>query len=292
MELGKIAGVSLRVHPTFFLMLLLYGVLGLAAQAILVFSLVIGHELAHLLVARAYGFRVLGLEIFPLGGVAYCEGHFEGRKVEESLMALAGPAFNLLLLFIAQDLRWQGWWTGTWAEDFVRYNFWLATFNLIPVLPLDGGRVLRALLSSGFGFVRVTRALAWAGKWLGIGLAVYVFSAWARNGLQESLLFFLLLAGFFWLAGNKEISAAHVTFLQQLTHKKEELVRKGLMRSRWVTVHEETPLVRIVEEFSPDSYALISLTSREFTLDKTLTETEVLEGMLREGIHHPVGRLR
>lgn len=291
MELLKIQGVSLRIHPTFLLVLLLYGVLGLAAQALLVFALVVAHELAHLMTARAYGYKVVGLELFPFGGAAYCDDLFEGRKLEESVVALAGPAFNVVLLFAAQALRWHGIWAGELADDFVRYNVWLAAFNLIPVLPLDGGRVVRALCVEGFGFVRTTKFLAWAGKWLGVLFALYGILLWGRGKFSEGPLTFIILGGFFWVAGSKEISSAHITFLRQLTRKKEELLKKGLMRSRWLTVQKNTPLVRIVEEFTPDRYAMVSLTNEEMGQDKILTETDVVEGMLREGIRFPVGKL-
>ncbi|HBW35475.1 M50 family metallopeptidase [Desulfosporosinus sp. BICA1-9] len=291
MELVKLFGVSIRIHPTFLLVLLLYGVLGLAAQALLVFALVLGHELAHLLTAKAYGFKVVGLELFPFGGAAYCDDLFEGRKLEESIMALAGPAFNIVLLFAAQVLRWNGFWTGEFSDDFVRYNFWLGAFNLIPVLPLDGGRVVRALFVGGFGFVRTTKFLAWAGKWLGVIFALYGIILGVQGKFTEGPLFFLILGGFFWLAGSKEISTAHITFLRQLTRKKEELMKKGLMRNICVTVQSNTPLVRIVEEFTPDRYAMVSLTNGKMGMDKILTETDIVEGMLREGIHFPVGKL-
>ena len=291
MELMKISGVSLRIHPTFLMALVVYGVLGLAAQALLVFGLVFCHELAHLLTARAYGFRVVGLELFPFGGAAYCDDLFEGRKFEESIIALAGPAFNVVLLFGAQALRWQGVWTGELADDFVRFNFWLAAFNLIPVLPLDGGRVMRALLAESFGFVQTTKLLAWSGKWLGVLLALYGILLWSKGKFIEGPLTLIILGGFFWLAGSKEISSAHITFLRQLTRKKEDLLKKGLMRSFWVTVHKDTSLVRIVEEFTPDRYAMISLANEALGLGKILTETEVVEGMLREGIRFPVGKL-
>jgi len=291
MELIKISGVSLRIHPTFLVVLVIYGVLGLAAQALLVFGLVFCHELAHLLTARAYGFRVVGLELFPFGGAAYCDDLFEGRKFEESIMALAGPALNVVLLFGAQALRWQGIWTGELAEDFVRFNFWLAAFNLIPVLPLDGGRVARAFFAENFGFVKTTKFLAWAGKWLGVLLALYGIILWGGGKFAEGPLTFLILGGFFWLAGSKEIASAHIIFLRQLTRKKEDLLKKGLMRSHWVTVYKDTPLVRIVEEFTPDRYAMISLANNEMGLGKILTETDVVEGMLREGIRFPVGKL-
>lgn len=206
-------------------------------------------------------------------------------------MALAGPALNIVLLFGAQALRWQGLWTGELAEDFVRFNFWLAAFNLIPVLPLDGGRVARALFVENFGFVKTTKFLAWAGKWLGVLIALYGVILWGQDKFTEGALTYLILGGFFWYAGSQEISSAHITFLKQLTRKKEDLLKKGKMRSRWVTVHKDTPLVRIVEEFTPDCYAMISLPNEAMGMGKILTETDVVEGMFREGIRFPVGKL-
>lgn len=291
MELGKVAGISIRVHPAFILVFALYTVLGLAAQALLVFALILAHETAHLLTARAYGFKVIGLELFPFGGAAYIDDAFEGRKIEESIMALAGPALNGILLFLAQALRWQGWWMNEWAEEFVRINFWLAIFNLLPVLPLDGGRVLRAFICDTFGFVRTTKFLARAGQFIGIFIALLGIIFWGQGKFTEGSLFFLILGAFFWFAGKKEISVARITFLRQLTQKKAELLRKGLMRSKIIMARNDTPVIRIVEELTPDRYALISLATEEFSLAKTLTETEVLEGMLREGIYCPVGKL-
>lgn len=291
MEVLRVRGLSIKVHPTFLLVLLAYGALGLITQALLIFTLVIGHELAHLLTAKAYGFRVIGLEIFPFGGAAYCDDLFEGRKMEESIMALAGPVFNFVLLFAAQALRWQGYWTGSSGEDFVRINFWLAAFNLVPVLPLDGGRIARALFSDTFGFVRTTKALARSGQAFGILLAILGLTLAGKGNSMEGMITLLLLAGFFWISGNKEISSARITFLRQLTRKKEELLNKGLMKSKVLTVYRETPLVRIVEELTPDRYALIHLPGKEFQAERTLTETQVVEGMLQYGIHYPVGKL-
>lgn len=291
MEIVQIRGLSIKVHPTFFIILAAYGALGLITQALLIFTLVIGHELAHLLTAKAYGFRVIGLEIYPFGGTAYCEDLFEGRKIEESMMALAGPVFNLTLLFAAQALRWEGIWMGPASENFVRYNLWLAVFNLLPVLPLDGGRVMRALFSDIFGFVTTTKVLARGGQLLGILLAVWGVTLIGSGNAMDGTLSLFILTGFFWLSGKKEIGAARITFLRQITRKKQELLEKGLMKSKLITATADTPLIRIVEELTPDRYALINLPGDDFALKKTLTETQIVEGMLRNGIHHQVGKL-
>lgn len=291
MEIARVRGLSIKVHPTFLIVLIAYGALGLVTQALLIFTLVIGHELAHLLTAKAYGFRVIGLEIFPFGGTAYCEDLFEGRKIEESMMALAGPIFNLTLLFAAQALRWEGIWTGPASENFVRYNLWLAAFNLIPVLPLDGGRVVRALFSDMFGFVATTKVLARGGQLLGVLLAVWGVSLMGNGNAMDGVLSLFILTGFFWLSGKKEIAAARITFLRQVTRKKQELLEKGLMKSKLITVTADTPLIRIVEELTPDRYTLINLPGDDFAIKKTWTETQIVEGMLRNGIHHQVGKL-
>ena len=291
MQLVKISGVSIRIHPTFLVVLILYGFLGLAAQAFLVFGLVFCHELAHLMTTRAYGFKIVGLELYPFGGAAKSDDLFEGRKFEESMIALAGTFLNIVLLFVGQVLRWKGLWTGELADDFVRFNFWLAAFNLIPVLPLDGGRVVRAFFAASFGYVKTTKFLAWSGKWLGLLIALYGIVLWGQGNFTEGALTYIILGGFFWIAGDKEVKYAHITFLRQLTRKKEDLLKKGLMRSFWFTVQGETHLVRIVEQFTPDRYGMISVTNPTMGLDKILTETEVVEGMFREGIHFPVGKL-
>jgi stage IV sporulation protein FB len=291
LEIGKVAGVSIKIHPGFLLLLGTYALFGLLPEAVLAFSLVIGHEIAHLSVAKAYGFRVHSLELFPFGGAVTCNDIFEGRKVEESMMALAGPFFNIILLFLGQVLRWQGIWTGILAEDFVRFNFLLAVFNLLPVLPLDGGRIARAIFADVYGFVKTTKALAWAGKIVGLIFSVIGIVLLTLMGLSGENLVLTAFGGFFWVAGNKEIAAARLTFLRQLTKKKEELVRKGLMRSKLITVCRDISLIRVIEELTPDSYAIIVLPDQQFRVAGSLTETEILEGMFREGIEYTVGKL-
>ncbi|NLO98072.1 MAG: peptidase M50, partial [Peptococcaceae bacterium] len=100
--------MKIRIHPTFIALLLLCALGGLLTRALLVFGLVILHEIIHVLVAKGFGVRLRSIELYPYGGTAVFEDGFEGRKVDESLIAFAGPAFNFLLFIIFQYLRWQG----------------------------------------------------------------------------------------------------------------------------------------------------------------------------------------
>ncbi|MDD4346787.1 MAG: CBS domain-containing protein, partial [Desulfitobacteriaceae bacterium] len=135
-------------------------------------------------------------------------------------------------------------------------------------------------------------ALEWAGKIVGLFFILAGVILIKITGLNGNNLVLLAFGGFFWIAGNNEISAARLTFLRQLTRKKEELVRRGLMRSKLITVYQDTPLIRVIEKLTPDSYALIILPDQNFKVAGSLTETEILEGMFREGIDYTVGKLK
>lgn len=147
----------LGIHPG--LLVGAVGVVGLALSVGL-------HELGHALAARRYGIGTQDITLYPFGGVASIERMPEDPD-QELVIALAGPAVNFVLAAIG------GWvWLGTSSTlvmAFVVTNLVMGVFNLIPAFPMDGGRVLRALLTKWMGFipasrlsVRIGRVFAWA----------------------------------------------------------------------------------------------------------------------------------
>jgi len=287
----QIRGMKIRIHPTFIGLLVLCSLCGLLTRAFLVFGLVILHELVHMLAAKGFGIKVNSIELYPYGGTAVLEDSFEGKKLEESVIAFAGPAFNFSLLFIIQYLRWEGILEGQWSLELVKINFWLGCFNLIPVLPLDGGRIVRALLSGHFGFVKTTKFLAAAGKGLGGIFVILGFVLQAFQFIVFEPAVFIVLGVFFWLGSTKELKNARIVFLKQLCRKKEMLLRRGLMSSYCITVSQDTPVSRIVHEFTTDRYCLVSVLGRKDKLEHTLSETEVIQGMLEKGLKIRIGEL-
>lgn len=182
----EIGGISFKVHPSFLVLMLICAILGMAAKVLLIFILVLLHDTMHILAAKGYGIKVQGVILYPYGGTAVMENTFEGRKLEEAVIALAGPALNIALFIAGQALRMNGIFEGRWALEFVQINLWLGLFNLIPVLPLDGGRMVRAFLADRFGFVRISKGLAYMGKVLG---GVMIFMGFY---LQARFFYFLI----------------------------------------------------------------------------------------------------
>jgi Zn-dependent protease len=218
-RLGNAFGIGIYLHWTFFLLLALvfFGNLdagetaAVSALAMIgaVFACVVLHELGHALMARYYGIPTRDITLYPIGGVARLERMSE-RPWEEFWIALAGPAVNvaiaivlaLVLGFLGSDVFYRSPFQSPQLSNFLAHllgaNVILVLFNLIPAFPMDGGRVLRALLASWLGRVRATRIAAA----LGVAMAFVFFAI----GLFDHTPMLMLIALFVYFAGQQELA--------------------------------------------------------------------------------------
>ena len=184
LNIGSVAGTAMRIHVTFLLFLAwIFGVSYFAGgpQAawnallfmVLLFLCVLLHEFGHIFAARAFGVATPEVILLPIGGVARLE-RIPERPSEEFLIAIAGPAVNvaiaaLLVLVGGANLAPDHLvaiesMNASLVDRLAEVNVFLAVFNLIPAFPMDGGRVLRALLATRFGYVRATEIAAAIGQ--------------------------------------------------------------------------------------------------------------------------------
>ncbi len=218
-HLVRVAGIDIRVHATFSLILAFgalqgastHGAPGAAFGVLLMlflFGSVVLHELGHALVARAFGVPVREIVLLPIGGVSKMEKNPE-KPAHELLIAVAGPAVNVAiavaLYAAAGTARLRGLdarglvaggplepSAGTLLLWLLAANVSLAVFNMIPAFPLDGGRVLRAVLASFLGPKRATRTAAAVGQLLAVGLGVF---AVLTGQILLALVAFFIFAG-------------------------------------------------------------------------------------------------
>ncbi len=145
MTLFFIGETEIRINLSFVFCIVVW-VLGKNLVALFVLALVVLlHELAHAFAARLLQKRTKSIELFPFGASAQIEG-IEDFASQEIIIALAGPMFSLLCGFVCTELIKTV--PIPFAEEFIKYSYAVATFNFIPAYPLDGGRVLKCLLSS------------------------------------------------------------------------------------------------------------------------------------------------
>jgi len=196
-RLGTILGFPVELNLSFLLLLALvllaFGGLPGVFLVLLVFGSVLLHELGHAVVARKLGVHVAGIELSFFGGAAKMV-QLPRTATHELLIAAAGPAVSLVLGGLGLGLAtithsWLFAWLG-WT------NLIIAAFNLIPALPMDGGRILRAALTRKMDFVSATDAAVMVARVVAIGFAVV---ALAGGPLQ-----LLILAPYLWMMGTQE----------------------------------------------------------------------------------------
>ena len=190
LNIGSVAGTTVRIHVTFLLFLAwIFGVQYISGgpQAawssllfiVLLFLCVLLHEFGHIFTARAFGVRTPDVILLPIGGVARLE-RIPEKPSEEFLIAIAGPAVNVVIASLlvllaganlsADHLAALESADVSMIDRLAAVNLFLAVFNLIPAFPMDGGRVLRALLASRLGYVRATEIAATIGQWVAFAL--------------------------------------------------------------------------------------------------------------------------
>src|SRR6266702_3158044 len=169
----RIAGIQLRIHITFLSLIgwLALGSAGAVVFVLLLFLCVVLHEFGHALAAKGYGNNTPDITLLPIGGVARLERIPEEPK-QELVIAAAGPAVTAIIalsLFVVIASRGgTGFGASVQSGDLVvnlfKINVWLLLFNLIPAFPMDGGRVLRALLATRLSYARATQVAATVGQ--------------------------------------------------------------------------------------------------------------------------------
>ncbi len=216
-KIGRVAGIPIYVHWTFLILLGWILFAGLSAGktvpdamievgfVLSIFGCVVLHELGHALVAKRFGVQTSDITLLPIGGVARLQ-RIPDRPVEELLVAVAGPLVNVVIvaLLYAIGIRFQVVATdqevllkGGFLGRLMLVNVFLVAFNILPAFPMDGGRVLRALLAMTMDYGRATRIAAGVGQLMAL--------LFAFVGLQYNPLL-ILIALFVWIGAQAEAS--------------------------------------------------------------------------------------
>lgn len=249
--LFKLFGIEVRVHWSFVL-ILAYGAFAYSSGAanaligalygilviLLLFVCVTLHEFGHALVAKYYKVNVPHITLLPIGGVASLE-RMPDKPLQEFLIAIAGPLVNFVIavLLFPLLLLLRGFQTGSLTynnvSEFINQiqspgvvnllvylvvtNLALGIFNLLPAFPMDGGRILRALLAMAIAYVDATRIAVFVGR-----IMAALFALW---GILNGNIFLLLIAFFIYVGGGSEREAVesravlrNIVAEQALTH--------------------------------------------------------------------------
>lgn len=288
--LGRVLGTEIRLHLTFLLLLawigVAHGMQGGTAAALdgvlyiaLIFTCVLLHEFGHVIAARRYGIATPDITLLPIGGIARLE-RIPEKPSEELVVALAGPAVNIAITALLLLLL--GGWPPIEAmagiEDpgqsmlarLLWVNVVLAGFNLLlPAFPMDGGRVLRALLSYRLDRARATDIAAWIGQVLAFGLGFL--------GLVGGAPLLVFVALFVWLGAGAE---SHAVRLRELSRG---MVAADAMMTRFETLPISATIGDAVEVLIRTAQTDVPVVGRAGRLRGVLTRSDLIRALREAG---------
>lgn len=293
-KLGEFRGIAVYVHATF---LILIGFVILnhwsASQSLAktvegvgfilaLFSCVVLHEFGHALMAARYGIQTRDITLLPIGGLARLE-RMPDEPLQELWVALAGPAVNVV---IATAIF--GWLTitaafapleqlsvasGPFLQRLMVVNVMLVLFNMLPAFPMDGGRVLRALLATRMEYTRATQIAASIGQAMAL---VFGFLGFLFNP------FLLFIALFVWIGAAQEASMA------QMKSSLGGIPVVRAMITDFQTLAPEEPLTNVVAKILAGSQHDFPVMENGRVVG-ILTRRDLLVGLTQNGQDHSVG---
>ena len=303
-QIAKIWGIPIRLHWTFVLVIGWLVYLGIPdwqyfrgeraiwmfVSVLAVFLCILLHELGHAFMARRYGVQTLQIMLSPIGGQAILE-RMPKQPKRELLVALAGPIVNVCLAISALPFLY---WVPTeklahlpqffsnpngntflrldmderFIIGFVLLNFLVALFNLIPAFPLDGGRILRALLSMRMNKLGATRIATFLGQ--GFAALIVLFSVSQYNWLMGVIGLFIF------------ISASMEYRYVKLDSRLHSFSVQDILRPRFTRIYLDQNLTEIIQQWREGSEKNFLVFDRSEQLKGVLTSPILMEHQLSD----------
>ena len=279
MQLFTVLGVPVTLSPWLLLIMavmLVTGMGNMLAVAVLVIGL---HEIGHALCARALGIPVREVYFFPLGGVSKLDVPLEHAGWREAVLALFGPVVSLVLAMGAIVLQ-DNVLKNDALTPFITANLTICAFNLLPALPLDGGRAFRAMLMSVVGVMRATSICVWLSRAIAAGIiALFVYSL--ANGAAQWI---ALPIGIFLFMGANQEKSNMAGYFNALTNKSGAFERERVTKMRLVAVRKGVRVGEVLKTLPHTQISRVVVMDDDMRSLYELDESELIRRALDNGL--------
>lgn len=269
-------GTAYRLHPLFVLLMLSSVLTGYFTEMLTLFGVVTIHELGHVAAAKSFGWRVREVQLMPFGGVAAVDESTNVPAKEEFVVALCGPLQNAWMAAFAWGMTQAGWGDPAYWDYFLQANVMIGLFNLLPSLPLDGGKLLQSLLSFLFPYHKILTFMVILSLLISLMLVTASVLRFPAGGVQLNLLvigIFLFYTNWY---GYKHL---HFQFLRFLVNREERcrhLLEEGKLPQP-LLVRSEDPPMSVFRRFMRETPHLLYITGRTGRIIRILPESKLLQ---------------
>lgn len=264
--------IKCSIHPTFFFIFLLALIYGFIYDVLLLFFIVFIHELGHAYAAIRFGWRIRGMQLLPFGGELEVEEHGNKPVKEEVLVTLAGPALNLFMIGLALLALYYGLGSAPFFLQFLEYNLIILLFNLLPIWPLDGGKLTQSLFSCWWPY---KRAIRFSLHLSASCLVLYILLVLFMYPFYFSL---WIVAIFLTLAQWLEYKQSPYQFFRFLLNKFRETRETGLIEKViYIRLFPQDTVQRALEKLYRHKQHYFYLTNSQGELVTLISELELLE---------------
>jgi len=244
---------------------------------LLTYSIVFIHELGHFIAARLLNIEIKRIEIMPFGIALKLKEQYINCPKKEIIVALAGPSMNLLMILVAYILKTYCLFKADNLSFFIMLNFILVIFNMMPVLPLDGGNVLKSILIMKNGYskalkqsLKITKIFAVAILIMGIIVVFYT-----KYNIS------VIIISIFLISYLKKIESINLfIIMKEFTKYKQKLLEAKILKVQVIVVMEDVCATKIISYFSYNQYYLINIVDSKMNFLGTITETQLLDAIL------------
>ncbi|RUS47658.1 site-2 protease family protein [Cohnella sp. AR92] len=272
-------GISFKLHPLFVLLMLLALAMGQWLGIVTLFAIVLLHELGHLFMALRFGWTIREVKLLPFGGVLEVEEAGAVPAREEAWVAIAGPAQNALLALIAWLAGSVGWVETAWAHDFIKANALILLFNLLPIMPLDGGKLAQVWMCLRIPYHRV---LLWSTRlslFFSAAVVLYSFVPLLQGGVLQMN---TLAVGVFLCASNwtyrRNVPFVFLRFLVHRARRSEGRISGGTL-AQPIVVSEQRQPSEVVKLLMKERYHLVYV-MKQGRIQKVVPEGQMVDRFL------------
>lgn len=278
MNIFKIRNINIKINIFMLAMFIFYSLCGYFIEtSVMVLSILI-HEIFHSIAARRYDLRINEVEIFPFGGMAKFENIRTINPKEEIFICAMGPLSNLMIMILF--IAFKSLYIDSYLINYIiKVNKLMLIINILPVFPLDGGKIIRAILSLFIGYKSSTIRLVYVTYFLCTFTILYDI----LNGITGNSIYIVAIAVFTMVAAKKEREMAAFAFIRSITEKTNELSRKKKMKVHILVCIKTIKIKEIIECFLPNRYHIFIIIKGNGETIGTITESQLLEGIYRYG---------